>query len=176
MKKSTFYTNIGYKYERAGGAQIPAPGRGWIWGLTEYKVRFTSLLFSNLTLILTSIQNRFASALSNYKTAREYDASFIFLIHDLWGADGTQNSSAPYPGDNGDWTSWDDYLAQLFSDINSNDMTSGLVIDIWNEPDGAGFWNREQSQYLEMWGRTYAKFRLVSSFFLPFLLFISSRT
>lgn len=36
--KSTFYSEIGYNYERAGGAQIPAPGRGWIWGLTEYEV------------------------------------------------------------------------------------------------------------------------------------------
>ncbi|CRG83374.1 Beta-xylosidase [Talaromyces islandicus] len=137
---SAFYTDIGYQYERAGGAQISAPGRGWIWGLTEYK-------------------NRFASVLSNYKTAREYDANFIFLIHDLWGADGTQNSSAPYPGDDGDWTSWDDYLAQLFSDMKSNGMTEALIVDIWNEPDGSGFWNREQSQYLEMWGRTYYKFR-----------------
>ncbi|KAJ5389201.1 uncharacterized protein N7496_000269 [Penicillium cataractarum] len=135
-----FYQNIGYNYERAGGAQVAAPGRGWIWGLTEYK-------------------NRFKSALSNYQTAREYDATFIFLIHDLWGADGTQNSSAPYPGDNGDWTSWDEYLTQLFSDIKANSMTTGLVIDIWNEPDLTAFWNRDQSQYLEMWGRTYYKFR-----------------
>nr|UYL90302.1 glycoside hydrolase 5 [Talaromyces funiculosus] len=137
---SKFYSEIGYNYERAGGAQIPAPGRGWIWGLTEY-------------------ENRFASALSNYKTAREHGANFIFLIHDLWGADGSQNSSAPYPGDNGDWTSWDNYLTRLFSDIKSNSMTGGLIIDIWNEPDGSAFWNREQSQYLEMWGRTYYKFR-----------------
>jgi hypothetical protein len=34
-----FYTNIGFNYARAGGAQVPAPGRGWIWGLSEYKVR-----------------------------------------------------------------------------------------------------------------------------------------
>ena len=35
---STFYTGMGFNYLRAGGAQVPAPGRGWIWGLTEYKV------------------------------------------------------------------------------------------------------------------------------------------
>jgi hypothetical protein len=112
------------------------------------------------------VQNRFASALSNYKTAREHGANFIFLIHDLWGADGTQNSSAPYPGDDGDWTSWDNYLTRLFSDIKSNSMTGGLIIDIWNEPDLSAFWNREQSQYLEMWGRTYYKFRSVLSLLL----------
>lgn len=36
-----FYTDIGFNYARAGGAQVGAPGRGWIWGLTEYKVRAT---------------------------------------------------------------------------------------------------------------------------------------
>lgn len=34
----SFYTGMGFQYARAGGAQVPAPGRGWIWGLTEYKV------------------------------------------------------------------------------------------------------------------------------------------
>lgn len=33
-----FYTEMGFNYARAGGAQVPAPGRGWIWGLTEYHV------------------------------------------------------------------------------------------------------------------------------------------
>jgi hypothetical protein len=32
-----FYTDIGFNYARAGGAQVAAPGRGWIWGLSEYK-------------------------------------------------------------------------------------------------------------------------------------------
>jgi hypothetical protein len=33
-----FYTDIGFNYGRGGGAQVAAPGRGWIWGLDEYKV------------------------------------------------------------------------------------------------------------------------------------------
>ncbi len=37
-----FYTDIGFNYARAGGAQVPAPGRGWIWGLAEYKVSYAS--------------------------------------------------------------------------------------------------------------------------------------
>ena len=40
-----FYTGIGFDYGRAGGAQVPAPGRGWIWGLTEYEVCYL-LLFA----------------------------------------------------------------------------------------------------------------------------------
>jgi hypothetical protein len=40
-----FYTNMGFNYARAGGAQLPAPCRGWIWGLSEYKVYRCSLAF-----------------------------------------------------------------------------------------------------------------------------------
>jgi hypothetical protein len=31
-----FYTDINFNYARAGGAQVGAPGRGWIWN--EYPV------------------------------------------------------------------------------------------------------------------------------------------
>lgn len=82
------------------------------------------------------------------------------MIHDLWGADGGQGSSAPYPGDNGNWASWDQYLNQVISDMNANGMTTNVIIDIWNEPDlGTVFWGRTQAQYLQMWGRTYYRFR-----------------
>lgn len=42
-------------------------------------------------------------------------------------------------------------------------MTEAMVVDIWNEPDLSVFWARSQDQYLQMWGRTYYKFRLVLS-------------
>lgn len=84
---------------------------------------------------------------------------FIFLIHDLWGADGTQSSSASYPGDDGDWSSWDTYLDNVVADMKSNQMIDGMIIDIWNEPDLNAFWNRDQDQYLQMWGRTYHRLR-----------------
>jgi hypothetical protein len=124
------------------------------------------------------MQNRFASALSNYQTARKYNAQFIFLIHDLWGADGTQNASAPYPGDDGDWTSWDEFLTLWISDMNANEATAGLSVDIWNEPDLTAFWNAPQAQYLQMWGRTYHRLRLAllvdcQSFFPCIILYFS---
>jgi hypothetical protein len=119
-------------------------------------------MISNLpSNLLTLLQNRFKSALSNYRTARQHGARFIFLIHDLWGADGTQNSTAPYPGDDGDWTSWDDYLTTWIGDMNTHDATDGLSVDLWNEPDLTFFWNAPQEQYLEMWGRTYHRLRSV---------------
>ena len=42
-----FYTDIKFNYCRAGGAQLPAPSRGWIWGLEEYKAcfRFPGVFF-----------------------------------------------------------------------------------------------------------------------------------
>lgn len=43
--------------------------------------------------------------------------------------------------------------------MNANGATDGLSIDIWNEPDGANFWNRDETQYLQMWGRTYHRLR-----------------
>lgn len=118
--------------------------------------------------MLIDVQVRFASALSNYRTARKYNAPFIFLIHDLWGADGSQNSSAPYPGDNGNWASWDAYLTQWIADVKANDITAGLSVDIWNEPDLSYFWTRGIPQYLAMWSRTYKRLRYV--------VFLSERT
>jgi hypothetical protein len=139
---SHFYTDIGFNYLRAGGAQVPSPGRGWIHGENEYI-------------------NRFKSTLSNYRTARQFNATFIFLIHDLWGADGTQPKDARYPGDQGNWSEWDKYLSRVIRDMKGNGMIDGVQIDIWNEPDLKAFWNRDTDQYLSMWGRTFYQLRSV---------------
>ncbi|KAH7021926.1 glycoside hydrolase superfamily [Ilyonectria destructans] len=133
-----YYTGINFKYSRAGGAQVS--GQGWIGSLAGYKTRFQS-------------------ALDNYQTTRKYGGTFILLPHDIWGADGTQASTVAYPGDNGDWSNYDAYLTQLISDMKANNMIDNVVIDIWNEPDGTAFWNRPQSQYLDLWGRTYYRFK-----------------
>src|SRR5436305_13193815 len=47
-----WYTDMGFNYCRAGGAQLGAPARGWIWGMTEYR-------------------GRLQSTLSNYRTTRK---------------------------------------------------------------------------------------------------------
>ncbi|PKX96013.1 glycoside hydrolase family 39 protein [Aspergillus novofumigatus IBT 16806] len=147
-----FYTDMGFNYNRAGGAQVPAPGRGWIWGLNEYKKKKRRTFPDNDTepFCVRALQ------LQNLPPARR--KIHLFDPRSL-GADGTQNSSASYPGDNGDWTSWDNYLTHLLSDIKANGMTDGLIIDIWNEPDLTYFWNRDQTQYLQMWGRTFHRLR-----------------
>ncbi|KAH7007690.1 glycoside hydrolase family 39 protein [Ilyonectria destructans] len=134
-----FYTDIGFRYTRAGGSQLPAPARGWVYGNNEF-------------------QNRFNSALSNYKTARQHGARFQLLVADLWGADGT--AKIAMPGDNGDWASFDQFLNTLFASITGNNMIDGLDFETWNEPDLTGvFWQRDQAQYLQMWAHAYPRIR-----------------
>ncbi|CVL07483.1 uncharacterized protein FMAN_14388 [Fusarium mangiferae] len=131
-----FYTDMGFRYTRAGGAQIPA--RGWAFGKDEF-------------------EQRFDSSLSNYKTARKYGARVQLLLADLWGADATIRLAMP--GANGDWSSFDEFLDTVLARIDENDMIEGLDLEIWNEPDGPGFWQSSQAQYLEMWGRAFPKIR-----------------
>lgn len=132
------YRDIGFDATRAGGAQLVAPNRGWAWG--EYP-------------------GRFASALSNYRTARASGANFILLPHDLWGADSLNEANVKYPGDNGDWSGYEKFLTTLFADMKSNGMVEGVLYDIWNEPDISGFWPRTWSQYLDLWSRTHKKLK-----------------
>jgi hypothetical protein len=73
----------------------------------------------------------------------------------MWGADGFESSDALFPGDNGNWTNYDNFLTQVFQDMQSNDMLSNVYFDIWNEPDVTAFWPRPQSQWIQMWGRGF---------------------
>ncbi|KFY98856.1 hypothetical protein V498_01184 [Pseudogymnoascus sp. VKM F-4517 (FW-2822)] len=130
------YLVTGFKFNanRAGGAQISAPG--WASGGYEGYI------------------GRFDSTLSNYRTTRKYGGEFILLPHDLWGADGGATSETPFPGDNGDWSKMENFWNQVMADLKANNMVEGLVIDLWNEPDGSGFWARSWDQYLEYWSRS----------------------
>ena len=129
------YLVTGFKFNanRAGGAQISAPG--WATGGYEGYI------------------GRFNSALSNYRTTRKYGGEFILLPHDLWGADGGATSTTPFPGDNGNWTNMEAFWKQVMADLKANRMLDSLIIDLWNEPDGSGFWARSWGQYLEYWSR-----------------------
>ncbi|GLI80121.1 hypothetical protein PoHVEF18_008471 [Penicillium ochrochloron] len=139
-----WYTDIGFRYGRAGGAQLEAPARGWIWGLTEYK-------------------RRLESTLSNYRTCRKYGAEFILLPHDVWGTDHT-NSSTVWPGDGGDWSDYDLFVKTLMKDLKKNNALKGLVWDIWNEPDISIFWERNQQQWIDLYIRTHKLLREDPSF------------
>jgi hypothetical protein len=128
-----FYRDVKFRYMRAGGAQLDQPG-GWVSG--RYQRRWNA----------TVAQARRTIALGG---------QFILLPHDLWGADGYPISR--FPGDNGDWTDYDNFLTRVIGDVKAAGIT--VAWDIWNEPNLGLFWNRAQSQYFELWRRTYQRLR-----------------
>ncbi|MEV0214527.1 RICIN domain-containing protein [Micromonospora sp. NPDC050695] len=127
-----FYRDVKFQYMRAGGAQLP--GSGWVGG---------------------SYDRRWNSTLAQARRTVALGGQFIILPHDLWGADGAGISR--FPGDNGNWTDYDNFLTRLIADVRA----SGLSVqwDIWNEPNITIFWNRPISQYLELWRRTHQRIR-----------------
>ncbi|WP_433438224.1 RICIN domain-containing protein [Nonomuraea sp. CA-141351] len=128
-----FYTDVKFRYMRAGGAQLDSPG-GWVSG--KYDRRWNA---TRAQLLRT----------------RSLGGEFILLVHDLWGADGYPISR--FPGDNGDWTDYDNFLTRLINDVRATGAT--VQWDLWNEPNITLFWNRPQSQYFEMWRRAYQRIR-----------------
>ena len=128
-----FYRDVRFRYMRAGGAQLDQPG-GWVSG---------------------RYQRRWNSTLAQARRTIALGGQFILLPHDLWGADGFPISR--FPGDNGDWTDYDNFLTRLITDIRAAGIT--VQWDIWNEPNIGLFWNRPQSQYFELWRRTYQRLR-----------------
>ena len=107
---------MGFRYGRAGGAQLGAPARGWIWGLSEY-------------------QGRFESTYSSFLTTRQYGGDFILLPHDLWGTN-QSNSSIIWPGDDGEWDDYDQFMDIVLQDLKSHNMLEHMVWDTRNELDG----------------------------------------
>ncbi|MFK0159484.1 RICIN domain-containing protein [Streptomyces sp. NPDC090499] len=134
LPQDHFFTDIKWHFMRAGGAQLNSGG--YATSLADY-------------------QTRWNSTLAQYKRTAALGGTFVLLPHDLWGADST--TSQGWPGDNGDWTQFDNFVNQLISDVQANNMT--VEWDLWNEPDNAPFWGASQTQYLQMWSRFYAKVR-----------------
>ena len=134
LPQDHFYRDIKWHFERAGGAQLNSGG--YATSPADY-------------------QTRWNATLAQYKRTIALGGTFILLPHDLWGADGT--TSQPFPGDNADWTQFDSFVNQLFSDVKANNMT--VEWDLWNEPNGQNFWPRPEAQYLQMWSRFYADVR-----------------
>jgi hypothetical protein len=128
-----FYRDVKFRYMRAGGAQLDSPG-GWVSG--KYDRRWNA---TRAQLLRT----------------RSLGGEFVLLSHDLWGADGYPISR--FPGDNGNWTDYDNFLTRLFADVRATGVP--VQWDIWNEPNITLFWNRPQSQYFELWRRTYQRIR-----------------
>ncbi|MFF6786045.1 RICIN domain-containing protein [Streptomyces sp. NPDC012510] len=138
LPQEHFYKDIKWKFMRAGGAQLDNPG-GWVVGKYD---------------------RRWNSTRAQYQRTKALGATFVILPHDLWGSDGTGSSSPTFPGDNGDWSSFDAFYDRLLADAKAAGMTD-IQWDIWNEPDWHPFWDRPQAQYLEMWKRAYQRIHAV---------------
>lgn len=83
-------------------------------------------------------------------------ANYAIVMSDLWGAEGvTLATDDPYPGDNGDWTSYESFVAQVVHDAKAADMDPDKIqYEIWNEPDyTTRYFPRTKEQYEEMWQR-----------------------
>jgi hypothetical protein len=121
---------------RGGGARIA--GHGWLGdgyaAGNGYRVRVNS-----------------AISQARRVTAAPYNAAYHLLVSDVWGADTEQPDNTVYPCDNGDCSNWQTFLRQLVNDVKASGVK--VSYDIWNEPDGTGFWKRgvNSAQYFQMW-------------------------
>jgi hypothetical protein len=123
---------------REGGSL--APGGGWAkGGYVGYR-------------------NRWQEVVDNYNRVCRppYEAEVVIVMSDLWGAEGvTLKPSDPYPGDGGDWTSYEQFVRQVVADVKAAGMDPAKVqYEIWNEPDyGNVYFARPKEQYEETWRR-----------------------
>ncbi|KAJ7027779.1 glycoside hydrolase family 39 protein [Mycena alexandri] len=130
---------------------------GVLYGVPDTKNQIPSSFYTGAQFtgatgwIFGGYTARFQDVLSNFQTARQFNAQFILKMSDLWGTDGTQGANGVYPGANGDFTEFDAYLAQLVADLKANGMTTNIKLLIWNEPNLTAFWNAPQAQYFAMW-------------------------
>ena len=116
------------------GRRRAAAGGGWVGG---------------------GYDRRWNATLAQARRTAALGGKFVLLPHDLWGADGAP--ICRFPGDNGNWTDYDNFLTRLINDVRAAGIT--VEWDIWNEPNITLFWNRPQSQYFELWRRTYQRIR-----------------
>jgi hypothetical protein len=106
-------------------------------------------------LVSGKYDRRWNSTRAQLLRTRSLGGEFVLLVHDLWGADGYPISR--FPGDNGNWTDYDNFLTRLINDVRATGAP--VQWDLWNEPNITLFWNRPQSQYFELWRRTYQRVR-----------------
>jgi len=130
---------------RGGGARIA--GGGWIGdGYTDgsgFQVRLTSALDQ-----------------ARRVTSAPYGATYDLLVSDLFGADTTQPSNTVYPCTNGNCANWTTFIDTVVGSVQSSGI-GNIAFDIWNEPDGTGFWpvGFGTTQYFQMWDTAVREIR-----------------
>lgn len=93
-----------------------------------------------------------------YEYARSIGVKYIQLRVCEWCGHNS-DPNVPWPGDYGNWESWENCVGKLVQDI----LDRGWEVqwDIWNEPQPSGFWQASggTEQYLETWRRGVVKIR-----------------
>ena len=135
---NSLLSDIKVTHLRCGGAQMGCPNGGYVNG--QYDARWNAVK-------------------AYYAKAKAIGGTLLILVHDIWGADAVCNVPR-WPGQNGDWSEYTSFIAQLISDAKANGMTGPDVRwELWNEPDYGAFWGASQDQWLEMWKRGYQQIR-----------------
>lgn len=74
---------------------------------------------------------------------------------------GLDESSNNWPGDNNDWTLWENFVEEVILKAKARKLV--VEWDIWNEPDlrTRTYWKRSKEQYFETWTRAVSKIRTI---------------
>jgi len=85
-------------------------------------------------------------------------------MHQVVVSDGQGYGHNGWPGDNGDWSKWEDLVAGMVK--HASEIGADFQWDIWNEPDIPGFWNAvpddpaaNWERFRETWIRGYRTIR-----------------
>lgn len=108
-----------------------------------HSINATSPDDSFLTAIKPSLFRAFPWGTA-YERSVAHNAAYQVVVSDNY-----TYGNGVMPGDNGDWSGWE----QLCQDMASQALAANkdIQFDIWNEPDIPGFWPRSEAQYLETW-------------------------
>jgi len=135
-----FIQPLGITAMRSGGHATPTGG--WIADGYTYG---------------TSTKAQVAEVIAQAKrfTATPYHAQYQVLLSDIYGADGSQPSDTTWPCTDDNCANYITFLDDVVGAIQASGVT--VAYDIWNEPDGSGFWapGFDTTQYFEMWNTAY---------------------
>jgi len=98
-----------------------------------------------------------AGAFATNPRVRRLEARQQLVVSDSWGDRYGFSQSQHWPGDGGDWSEWENLVADLVTRARGQQCV--FEWDIWNEPDTGTFWGRDRGQWYETWRRGYVKIR-----------------